>query len=318
MSPSLGAQPVPEGTQFAIRARDAVKVDLCLFEGENEQRVPMARLGDLHVATVAMAKPGQRYGFRADGPWNPQQGHFFDPSKLLLDPYAKQLDQRFRYDPVLCVRNADTATLVPKAMVTTPVTPLIPKSPIFVPGGLIYELNVRGFTLNHPDVLPSLRGTVAALAHPAIISHFKKLGVGAIELMPIVAWIDERHLPSLGLRNAWGYNPVVPMAIDPGLAPGGIAELRATVAVLRKAGIGVILDLVLNHTGESDVAGPTVSFRGLDSRYYARAPDGALINDTGTGNTLNAAEPMVHDLILDTLRYFVGNCGVDGFRFDLA
>ena len=136
--------------------------------------------------------------------------------------------------------------------------------------------------------------------------------------MPIVAWIDERHLSPLSLRNAWGYNPVVPMAIDPGLAPGGIAELRATVAALREAGIGVILDLVLNHTGESDKDGPTSSRCGLDSRYYARAPDGTLINDTGTGNTMNASEPMVRELILDTLRHFARGSGVDGFRFDLA
>jgi glycogen operon protein len=187
-----------------------------------------------------------------------------------------------------------------------------------MPGGLIYELNVRGFTLNHPAIPPALRGTIAALAHPAIIAHLSKLRVSAVELMPVVAWIDERHLPPLGLRNAWGYNPVVPMALDPMLAPGGVGELRETVAALRDAGIGVILDLVLNHTGESDALGPTLSLRGLDDLYYARAADGALINDTGTGNTLNAAEPVVRDLMLDTLRHFVAGCGVDGFRFDLA
>ncbi|HEX4272899.1 MAG TPA: hypothetical protein VHZ32_16025, partial [Rhizomicrobium sp.] len=164
---------------------------------------------------------------------------------------------------------------------------------------------------------PAQRGTIAALAHPAIVAHFQKLKVSAIELMPIVAWIDERHLPPLGLHNAWGYNPVVPMALDPRLAPGGIEELRTTVAALREAGIGVILDLVLNHTGESDIAGPVLSLRGLDNRCYAHAPDGSLVNDTGTGNTLNAAEPAVHALILESLRHFAG-CGVDGFRFDLA
>jgi glycogen operon protein len=318
MSLPLGARPVPDGTQFAVRARDAVKVELCLFEGEREQRVAMTRLDDIHVATVAAAKPGQRYGYRAEGPWRPEQGQLFDAAKLLLDPYATQIDQRFRTHPALSVRGLDTGSLVPKAVVATPVPPVVAKPSLFVPGGLIYELNVRGFSLNHPDVPPPLRGTIAALAHPAIIAHFHKLRVNAIELMPIVAWIDERHLPPLGLHNAWGYNPVVPMAIDPGLAPGGIAELRATVAALREAGIGVILDLVLNHTGESDAEGPTLSLRGLDSRYYTRRPGGALINDTGTGNMLNAAEPMVRSLILDTLRYFARSCGVDGFRFDLA
>jgi glycogen debranching enzyme len=314
----LGASPGPDGTLFAVRARDAAKVDLCLFEDGRESRVEMARQDDIHVATIVGAKPGLRYGFRAEGPWTPEQGHFFDAAKLLLDPYAKQIDQRFQYHSALAARGIDTALLVPKAMICTPLAPLTPKSPVFAAGGLIYELNVRGFTLNHPDVPPRLRGTIAALAHPAIIAHFHKLHVDAIELMPVVAWIDERHLPPLGLRNAWGYNPVVPMAIDPGLAPGGIGELRETVFTLRKAGIGVILDLVLNHTGESDLQGPTLSLRGLDSRYYVRAPDGTLINDTGTGNTLNAAEPMVRTLILDTLRHFVSSCGVDGFRFDLT
>jgi len=171
----------------------------------------------------------------------------------------------------------------------------------------------------HPDVPEELRGTVAALAHPAIIAHLTRLHVSAIELMPIVAWIDERHLPPLGLCNAWGYNPVVPMALDPGLCPGGVAELRETVAALHAAGIGVILDLVFNHTGESDVLGPTLSFRGLDNQgVYAHDREGRLINDTGCGNTLNFGEPYVRELARATLRHFVRHCGIDGFRFDLA
>jgi glycogen operon protein len=159
---------------------------------------------------------------------------------------------------------------------------------------------------------------VAALAHPAIIAHLKKLHVGAVELMPITAWIDERHLPPLGLSNAWGYNPVVPMALDPGLCPGGVAELRDTVAALHTAGIDVILDLVFNHTGESDIHGGVLSFRGLDNAFYAHAPDGRLINDTGCGNTLDFANPAVRALTLTSLRHFVTHCGIDGFRFDLA
>ncbi|HVF93072.1 MAG TPA: glycogen debranching enzyme, partial [Sphingomonas sp.] len=193
-----------------------------------------------------------------------------------------------------------------------------PPPPLFLNGGLIYELNVRGFTWLHPDIPEAQRGTLAALAHPSIIAHLRKIGVDAVELMPIVAWIDERHLPPLGLANAWGYNPVVPMALDPRLAPGGVAELRDTVAALRAAGIGVILDLVFNHSGESDLHGATLSMRGLDpSLYYAHAPDGSLINDTGTGNTLDCARPEVRRLILDSLRHFAA-LGVDGFRFDLA
>jgi glycogen operon protein len=170
----------------------------------------------------------------------------------------------------------------------------------------------------HPDVPERQRGTVAALAHPAIIAHLKKLHVSAVELMPITAWIDERHLPPLGLSNAWGYNPVVPMALDPGLCPGGVIELRETVAALHKAGIGVILDLVFNHTGESDIHGGVLSLRGLDNAVYAHAPDDSLINDTGCGNTLDFANTAVRQMTLDSLRHFVRHTGVDGFRFDLA
>ena len=316
MSFALGAHPVANGTQFAVRARDAEWVTLCLFDDDKERRIAMRREGDVFVA-VAPVGPGQRYGFRAGGSWAPDQGLFFDPAKLLVDPYALTLDRRFAYDPSLTVQGGDTASLVPRAVVTAVDRTAVPPPPIFQPGGLIYELNVRGFTLQHPDIPPGQRGTVAALAHPAIIAHLRKLCVNAVELMPITAWIDERHLPPLGLHNAWGYNPVAPMALDPGLVPGGIEELRDTVAALRAAGIGVILDLVFNHTGESDLAGPILSLRGLDNRCYAHAPDGTLINDTGTGNTLNGADPLVRDMILESLCHFA-QLGVDGFRFDLA
>jgi glycogen operon protein len=169
---------------------------------------------------------------------------------LLVDPYAVELDRRFAYDTRLSEPGVDTAPWVPRAIVPGQ-EPRVPHAaPRFQRGGLIYELNVRGFTLTHPEVPDGLRGTVAALAHPVIIAHLKKLSVTAVELMPIVAWVDERHLPPLGLRNFWGYNPVAMMALDPGLCPGGVAELRATVAALQAAGIGVILDLVFNHTGK--------------------------------------------------------------------
>jgi glycogen operon protein len=227
------------------------------------------------------------------------------------------VDRPFVFDPRLSQPGFDTAALMPKSLVCNPAeVPLQP--PKFRNGGLIYELNVRGFSMRHPQIPPPLRGTIAALAHPAVISHLKKLQVDAVELMPIIAWIDERHLPPLGLHNAWGYNPVVPMALDPRLAPGGIVELRDTVQALHRAGIGVILDLVFNHSGESDALGPTLSMRGLDSRYYARSADGGLLNYTGTGNMLDTSQPLVRNLILDTLRHFVRHCGVDGFRFDLA
>jgi len=299
------------GTRFAVRAPKADAVWLCLFDAEREMRLPMARDGDIWTVTLADAAPGTRYGYRADGP--PP----FDAAKLLVDPYATQLDRRFAYDPRLAERGTDTAVLVPKAIVTQH-RAVTPEPPRFTPGGLIYELNVRGFTMLHPDVPPEQRGTIAALAHPAVIAHLQKLRVSAVELMPITAWIDERHLPPLGLANAWGYNPVVPMALDPGLAPGGVAELRETVAALHAAGIGVILDLVFNHSGESDRQGATLSFRGLDDSVYARAPDGELVNDTGTGNTFDFGNPAVREMTLATLRHFVAQCGVDGFRFDLA
>lgn len=317
MTSLLGAQPVPGGVRFAVRARDAAAVELCLFQGTEETRLDMQREGDTFSVLVPGTKIGQRYNFRGHGQWNPEQGLFFDPTKLLVDPYARQLDERFIWDPQLAQRGNDTAALVPKAIVTEVLADKPMPPPLFKPGALIYELNVRGFTINHPQVPAFLRGTVAALAQPAVIAHLHKLRVGAVELMPIVAWIDERHLPPLGLHNVWGYNPIAPMALDPGLVPGGVPELCATVAALRAAGIGVILDIVFNHTGESDLAGPILSLRGLDNRCYARAPDGSLVNDTGTGNTLNVADRAVRDLILESLRHFA-RCGVDGFRFDLA
>ncbi|WP_088366367.1 glycogen debranching protein [Sphingomonas dokdonensis] len=271
----------------------------------------MIHTGDDWVCeTVAPA--GTRYGFRAAG------APPFDASKLLVDPGATHLDRPFAYDPRLATFGCDTASLVPKAVVTPPLPPLARRAPVFRPGGLIYEVNVRGLTMLHPDIPAALRGTVAAIGHPVILEHLQRLGVDAVELMPIVAWIDERHLPSLGMHNAWGYNPVVPMALDPRLCPGGMAELRATVAALREVGIGTILDLVFNHTGESDLQGPTLSFRGLDDAVYARAPDGTLINDAGTGNTLDFGYAPVREMTLAALRHFVTQAGVDGFRFDLA
>ncbi|MEO8300402.1 MAG: glycogen debranching protein GlgX [Rhizomicrobium sp.] len=316
MTLALGVSHTPGGTQFAVTARDAERVELCLFEGKRESRQAMQQRDGVHFV-VTDVRPGQRYGYRAHGPWAPERGLMFDSTKLLVDPYATQLDGRFQYDARLALRGVDTAALVPKAIVPDSVQSSAPRPPVFTPGGLIYELNVRGFTQRHPEIPAAIRGTIRALAHPAIIAHFKKLRVNAIELMPIAAWIDERHLPPLGLRNAWGYNPVVPMAIDPGLAPGGIAELEDTIVDLRSAGIGVILDIVLNHTGESDLAGPTLSLRGLDNRCYARRADGMLINDAGTGNILDASDPIVRAMMLESLRHFA-RLGVDGFRFDLA
>ncbi len=318
MTHGCGATVSGGRTSFRVRAPKAEVLWLCLFEGCSEQRLAMARDGEDWVVEIAGGLTGSLYGYRADGVWSPEQGLWFDVSKLLVDPYAVALDRRFVQHPDLARFGVDTATIVPRAIIPAPFPKVDQAPPHLQRGDLIYEINVRGFTMLHPDVPEALRGTVAALVHPSVIAHLKKLGVGVVELMPIVAWIDERHLPPLGLSNAWGYNPVAMMALDPGLCPGGIAELRQTVAALHAEGIGVILDLVFNHTGESDVAGGVISLRGLDNDAYAHAPDGTLINDTGCGNTLNFANPAVRRLTLDSLRHFVRTCGVDGFRFDLA
>ncbi len=313
-----GAHVIAGQTCFAVRAPQASAMWLCLFDGAHESRIAMQRQGADWIARLPGDRSGSRYGYRAAGPWASGAGLWFDPAKLLVDPYAVELDRRFIQHPDLAAFGTDTAALVPRAVVQSRLPEVPRKPPLFTRGGLIYELNVRGFTMAHPDVPQRLRGTVAALAHPEVIAHFRKLCISAIELMPITAWIDERHLPPLGLRNAWGYNPVAPMALDPGLCPGGVAELRDTVAALHAAGIGVILDVVLNHTGESDGQGGVLCLRGLDNAAYAHAPDGRLINDSGCGNTLDFANPAVRRLALDSLRHFAAHAGIDGFRFDLA
>jgi glycogen debranching enzyme len=318
----LGATPVPGGVRFSAWSRHATRLSVCLFDprtGRETRRVPMERDGDIHTVLVPGLAPGARYGLRAHGPWEPALGHWFDPTKLLVDPYALALDRPFRFDPRLARHGHDTAGLVPKAIVTALPPPVPPAPPRFRPGGLIYEVAVRAFTMRHPAVPEHQRGTIAALGHPAILDHLRRLHVTAVELMPITAWIDERHLPPLGLANAWGYNPVVYLAPDPRICPGGLAELRATVETLHDAGIGVLLDVVFNHTGESDAHGPTLSLRGLDNAaYYRHDDEDRLINDTGCGNTLACEHPAVRRLVLDAMRHFVRQAGIDGFRFDLA
>ena len=324
----LGAYASGDGVRFAVWSSAATAMWVSIFDetGEGEvARIPLERSADgVHSTFVPGLKPGARYGFRADGPYDPGQGLWFDPDKLLMDPYAVEIDRVYVYDGRLAAprgAGGDTAPLMPKAIVPGELPVLPRKKPLWEPGGLIYELSVRAFTRLHPDITPELRGTLAALGEPPVIAHLKHLGVTAVELMPIAAWIDERHLAPLGLTNAWGYNPVSFMALDPRIAPGGLVELRSAVEALHAAGIGVILDVVFNHTGESDELGPTLCLRGLDSRAYYRyrpAEPGRLANDTGTGNTLACDHPPVRRMILDALRHFVRHAGVDGFRFDLA
>ena len=298
----------------------ASRLWVCFFdenEGNERHRIELTRTSDSRFEGFAKGEGlGCRYGLRADGPANDGAGHRFDPSKLLLDPFASRIDRPFHYDERLIVSGFDTAGIVPKAIVESP----HPEADVLSPGshGLIYELNVRSYTMLHPAVPASQRGTVAALANPAVIEHLTGLGVGTVELMPLTAWIDERHLPPLQLRNAWGYNPVSFFAPDPRLAPGGIAEIREAVAALHAAGIRVILDVVYNHTGESDALGPLLSLKGLDQALYFRLSNGSLVNDTGCGNTLACDRPDVIDLICESLRHWRRATGIDGFRFDLA
>ncbi|RVD57235.1 glycogen debranching enzyme GlgX [Mesorhizobium sp. M2D.F.Ca.ET.185.01.1.1] len=323
---TLGATITAEGIRFAVWSSSARRLWISIFDDSGAReldRLELKQEGEgVHALLVPGLGGGARYGFRADGDYAPERGLWFDPNKLLTDPYAVEVDRPYQYHWRLAAKRnegADTAWLMPKAIARSLPLAVPAKPPLFQPGGLIYELNVRSFTKLHPDIPEAQRGTIAALAHPAVIEHLKRLSVSAVELMPITASIDERHLPPLSLSNAWGYNPVTFMALDPRLAPGGLSELRNTVATLRKAGIGTILDLVFNHTGESDRLGPTLSLRGLDAQaYFRHQPDGRLVNDTGTGNTVACDHPVVREMVLDSLRHFVRFAGVDGFRFDLA
>jgi len=322
----LGAHITSNGVSFCVWAPKASKMHVCLFSGDEEnENIPMDRdsKGYWHVEIEGLSE-GARYGFRADGAYDPDRGLWFDPSKLLLDPYATKIDRAYLYDDDLTASreaNIDTAKLVPKAVVCGELPKAKKSVDKFPVGGLIYELQVKSFTKQHPDIPEDIKGTIAALGHPIVIEHLKRIGVNAVEMMPITAWIDERHLIPLGLNNSWGYNPVSYFALDPKIAPGGIVELRKAIEALHEAGISVFQDVVFNHNGESDKHGPTLSFRGLDAqscfRNFENEP-GHLINDTGCGNSIDCSHPIVRRLILDSMRYFVEYAGIDGFRFDLG
>jgi len=323
----LGATVTADGINFAVYSETASALYVSIYD-EADHEVARIELDghddNIHHGLIAGLGPGTRYGLRADGPYDPDQGFNFDPNKLLVDPYARRLDRVFVRSPRLRLPRedaVDTAPLVPKAIVLSPNVNK-PASPRRKAPGLMYELNVRGYTMRHPGVQGPLRGTVAGLSTSRVVDHLKYLGVDCVELMPIAAFIDDAHLPALGLTNAWGYNPVSYFAIDPRLAPRGPQELRYLTDLYRKNGISVILDVVYNHTGEGDYAGPVLSFKGLDARAYYRhvEVDGkqVLVNDAGTGNTLRCDHPIVQRLVIESLRYWVEQTGVSGFRFDLA
>jgi len=329
----LGAEPDPFGLNIAVASTSAEAIFLCLFDDDDREyarvRLP-GRTGDVFHGHISGVGVGARYGLRAQGRFEPAARHRFNPTKLLVDPYAARLDRPFQLDASLFDARArgeasdeiDSAPFAPKAIVEAP-EPFRPPRQACVAWRdlVIYEMHVRGFTRRREDIPEAIRGTFAGLAHPASIGYLTQLGVTVVELLPIAAFIDERHLPPLGLTNYWGYNPIALLAPDPRLAPGGWAEVRHAVEALQAAGIAVILDVVLNHTGESDELGPTISLRGLDNAgYYRLKPDdnARYVNDAGCGNVLALERPQALRLALDALRQCAMRGGVDGFRYDLA
>ena len=313
MADQLGVTPGPGGADVAIPAPGAAALEFCVFDGDTEVvRHDLARgVDDVFRGRIAGVIPGTAYGLRAHG------GGRFNPAKLLLDPWAHALDGPLRlhasaFDIGAAPDRADSGPHVARAIVAMPLPPQ-DWAPLPARPDVIYELHVRGFTRSHLAIPEAIRGTFAGLAHPAAIAHLTALGVTQVELMPAAAWVDERHLPPLGLSNYWGYNPAALLAPDPRLAPGGMMEVRAAVSALRAAGIGVILDIVLNHTGEGDAEGPTLSLRGLgEAEWYRRGR-----NDSGCGNTLALDRPWPLRLAMDALRHWAA-AGFDGFRLDLA
>jgi glycogen operon protein len=336
----LGATADIGGVNFAVFSANAERIEVCLFDPSGRREV--ARL-DLPECTdevfhgyLPQARPGQLYGYRAHGPYQPERGHRFNPYKLLLDPYAKQLAGALRWSDVLygyrlggtredlSFDRRDSASAVPKAVVPPIESIRPPSQPPGIPwrDTVIYEAHVRGLTIQREDIPLRERGTFAALADQRMIDHLVTLGVTAIELLPVHAFMQERFLLEKGLRNYWGYNTLSFFAPEPRyLANGGLDDIRLAVGRLHAAGIEVILDVVYNHTCESSELGPTLSWRGLDNASYYRLIAGEerhTVNDTGCGNTVNVAHPRVLQMVMDSLRHWATYYGVDGFRFDLG
>jgi len=336
----LGATWDGLGVNFALFSANATRVELCLFDESGEQeieRIPLPEYTDeVWHGYLPDARPGQLYGYRVHGPYDPQAGHRFNPNKLLIDPYAKQLvgelvwdDALYGYtigheDNDLSFDERDSAPFMPRCRVIDPAFTWGRSTEILVPWSetVIYETHVRGYTMRHPAVPEELRGTFSGLAVPEIIDYLKDLGISSLELMPIHAFVDDRHLQEKGLHNYWGYNTLAFFVPHPRyMATNDISEFKQMVARYHAAGIEVLLDVVYNHTAEGNELGPTLSCKGIDNAsYYRLMPDDArfYINDTGTGNTLNLSHPRVLQLVTDSLRYWASEMRVDGFRFDLA
>ncbi|MCO6436379.1 MAG: glycogen debranching protein GlgX [Phycisphaerae bacterium] len=342
----LGATLCPDGVQFALFSFHATAVELCLFEdaaGGGFRETGRVRLfgpqaGVWH-AFVEGIKAGQRYGYRVHGPYDPLNGHRFNPSKLLVDPYAKSLAGGFSWDDAvygyqpgaedadLLPGSSDSAGFVPRSVVVDDHFDWSGDAAPGVPWDrtVIYECHVKGLTALHPGVPPELRGTYLALGSPVIVEHLQRLGVTAVELLPVHYTIDERALVERGLVNYWGYNPIAFSAPASRYAAEGmgdpVLQFKGMVKALHRAGIEVILDVVFNHTAESNQLGPTLSLRGIDNAvYYHHEPlqPRFCADFTGCGNSLNVRHPRVLQLVMDSLRYWVEQMHVDGFRFDLA
>ncbi len=335
----LGAAWDGKGVNFAIFSAHAEKIELCLFDASGtreEARIILPEYTDevWHVY-LPDARPNQLYGYRVYGPYDPANGHRFNPNKLLLDPYARSLSGRLRWsDPLFGYRigslredlsfdRRDDARLMPKCRVVEPAftwgedrRPQMPWEET-----IVFELHVRGATMSHPGVDPAHRGSFAGLASPAMIDYLVELGITAVELLPVHASVDDRHLVERGLANYWGYNTIGFFAPDPRFLPtGAIADFKTMVKRLHDAGIEIFLDVVYNHTGEGNQLGPTLSFRGIDNASYYRLDDDRRFyrDFTGTGNTLNTDHPRVLQLVMDSLRYWALEMHIDGFRFDLC
>jgi isoamylase len=333
----LGATYDGAGTNVALFSEVAERVELCLFDEDGtETRVDLPeRDGFVWPGYLPGVSPGQRYGFRVHGPYDPSAGHRCQPSKLLLDPYAKAVEGEVDWDEACfgyrwddgSPNDDDSAPHMPKSVVVSPFFDWghdrAPRTPYHET--VVYEAHVKGLTATHPDVPEEIRGTYAAVAHPAMLEHYRRIGVTAIELMPVHQFVHDSHLVERGLRNYWGYNTIGFFAPHNGYALGQrgqqVSEFKAMVKALHEEGLEVILDVVYNHTAEGNHMGPTLSFRGIDNASYYRLVDDDrqhYYDTTGTGNTLLMRHPHVLQLIMDSLRYWVTEMHVDGFRFDLA
>src|SRR5258705_3484028 len=340
----LGANWDGVGVNFSLFSENATKVELCLFDAaqaQPETRTPMTeQTHQIWHLYLPEARPGQLYGYRVYGPYAPREGHRFNPAKLLLDPYAKAItgavqwsDALFGYtighaDQDLSRDEKDSAAGMPKSVVVDPAFSWGNDAPPATPWHktIIYELHVRGFTMRHPNVPSELRGTYAALTCPAVIDYLKALGITAVELLPVHQFVADKHLLDRGLTNYWGYNSIGFFAPETGYSGSGamgkqVSEFKSMVRALHREGIEVILDVVYNHTGEGNQLGPTLCFRGFDNASYYRLVENDrryYLDYTGCGNTLDMTHPRVLQLIMDSLRYWVAEMHVDGFRFDFA